>query len=372
MVYDADALSCVIADLYEAALEPELWDGVAPRLARAFDASSAVLKTYRASGEVDLLEATDNVKQGPKDQALADHWHRNDLWVDRSKAYGPGRVIIGHELVPFSELEETGYYRDWLRLLAIHDVVGGVVDVGGGLGVLGIHRDRAEAAVAEGERRAAAVLLPHLERALRIRDRLSPMAHRATLAALEYSGLAVIVLTGSRRAVFVNAAADRILSDTRELSMTGGRLRAADPSTDLRLGAALVGALANAQGGRHRPPSGVALHRPGRGPLIALAVPLPERAGAHGEPGVLLLLRDPERSAPGAGLLRDLFGLTPSEAGVAAALCRGASVGAIAAEFHVGLSTVRTHLKNVMLKTNTKRQAELVALLLGARDTAGE
>lgn len=369
---DAGArLSQVIGSFYEAALDPNLWTGLAPQVAAAFDASSAVLKTYDASGAVGLLEVTDNFGHAPKDEALADYWHRNDLWVERSAAYGAGRVVVGHELVPASELEETGYYRDWLRPLAIHDLVGGVVPLGGGLGVLGVHRDRAEAVFGARETRTAAILLPHLERALKIQARLAPVARQAASTALEQSGVAALVVDGAtRRILYLNAAAEHLLARTPELSVTRGRLAARDPLSETRLAVALSRALATAQGRPQPPPSAVALPRSERSPLILTAAPLPAAVSLRGAPGVLVLLRDPETSSPRARVLQELFGLTATEASVAAAICRGASLPDVAVELRIGLSTVRTHLKSVMLKTNTRRQAELVALLFSAAGTA--
>ena len=90
---------------------------------------------------------------------------------------------------------------------------------------------------------------------------------------------------------------------------------------------------------------------------------------AFGEdrPAVLLFIRDPE--APLAvARLRELFGLTRTEAAVAAALARGQSLEDIAVQRGIGLGTVRTHLKRILAKTGTHRQAQAVALL--ARSTA--
>jgi len=73
-------------------------------------------------------------------------------------------------------------------------------------------------------------------------------------------------------------------------------------------------------------------------------------------------LRDPE--APiAAARLGDLFGLTRAESAVAAALGRGAAPDEIAADLGIGLATVRSHLKRILAKTGTHRQAEAVALL---------
>lgn len=57
------------------------------------------------------------------------------------------------------------------------------------------------------------------------------------------------------------------------------------------------------------------------------------------------------------------FGLTPAELRVASALVRGSSLAEITLEQGVARSTVAFHLRNLFDKTETRRQAELVALL---------
>lgn len=67
--------------------------------------------------------------------------------------------------------------------------------------------------------------------------------------------------------------------------------------------------------------------------------------------------------------LRDLFGFTRMEAVIAADLAGGLSLDAVAARRGIGGATVRSHLKRILAKTGTHRQAEAVALI--ARSVAG-
>jgi DNA-binding NarL/FixJ family response regulator len=64
------------------------------------------------------------------------------------------------------------------------------------------------------------------------------------------------------------------------------------------------------------------------------------------------------------GLLRRLYTLTRAESKVAALLVRGNDVKAVSEQLEVSLNTTRTHVKRVLRKTNTRRQAELVAVVL--------
>ena len=65
-----------------------------------------------------------------------------------------------------------------------------------------------------------------------------------------------------------------------------------------------------------------------------------------------------------ASILDRLFGLTRAEARVANSLVQGLSPKDIAAASGVALGTVRTQLKSVFAKTRSRRQAELVRLLI--------
>ena len=63
-------------------------------------------------------------------------------------------------------------------------------------------------------------------------------------------------------------------------------------------------------------------------------------------------------------VLRGLFGLTSSEASLATHLVQSKGLAAAAGRSSMGINTARTHLKRIFAKTETSRQAELVALLL--------
>jgi DNA-binding CsgD family transcriptional regulator len=89
---------------------------------------------------------------------------------------------------------------------------------------------------------------------------------------------------------------------------------------------------------------------------------------ARGQPPVeaaLVLIHDCDRYAvPPKQRLRDAYGLTAAEAGVAQLLLRGAGMPEIASELHISVETARTHLRRVLGKTGVHRQSDLILLLL--------
>ena len=65
--------------------------------------------------------------------------------------------------------------------------------------------------------------------------------------------------------------------------------------------------------------------------------------------------------------LRDLFGLTEAEAGLAQALQSGVALSDYAGGRALSLNTVYTHLRRLREKTGSSRMAELIHKLNGLR-----
>jgi DNA-binding CsgD family transcriptional regulator len=75
----------------------------------------------------------------------------------------------------------------------------------------------------------------------------------------------------------------------------------------------------------------------------------------------LVSLRD--LPTPSDRILQRLYGLSPAEVRIAQGISRGDSLGEVAASTGIRITTARTHLASIFEKTNTRRQAKLVAIL---------
>jgi len=100
-------------------------------------------------------------------------------------------------------------------------------------------------------------------------------------------------------------------------------------------------------------------------PIILRMMTIPENAQGLflGASAVLVFARLRRWSQPSAQLLSRIFGLTPAESRLAAALSDGSTLIEAAKALNISWETARTQLKAVFAKTNTHRQSELVALL---------
>ena len=102
-------------------------------------------------------------------------------------------------------------------------------------------------------------------------------------------------------------------------------------------------------------------------PLNLLVTPVVAHKALRVEVGTaaMVFVGDPEvREETDADLLSLFYDLSHAEARVASLLVHGKSVKEVSEGLQVSLNTARTHLKRIFEKTGTRRQAELMQLIL--------
>lgn len=97
-------------------------------------------------------------------------------------------------------------------------------------------------------------------------------------------------------------------------------------------------------------------------PLVLHTIPLGESGSSEQNTVIVLVdLRYSPRPTP--GVLQKLFDLTPAEARLAIEIAGGRTLSETSVKMGLSNATLRTQLSAVFNKTQTRRQAELVALL---------
>jgi DNA-binding NarL/FixJ family response regulator len=180
-------------------------------------------------------------------------------------------------------------------------------------------------------------------------------------AALDRLPVGVIVVDGTGHTLYLNRRGATLCAAEDGLILgTGGLCRASSPTETATLLSAIAETVAGGQ------TKALSINRPSlKRPLSALISPLPNHL-PEGGPSAALYISDPDDLplVPTEQLAR-LLDLTPSEARIARSLALGLSLEDAAAASEVTVSTARTYLKQVFMKTGTARQAELVKLVLG-------
>jgi len=180
------------------------------------------------------------------------------------------------------------------------------------------------------------------------------------LSVFEALGYGGFVLDREKRVLAHNSIAVKVLGSG--LTLQAGRVAATDRASNRRLHR-MVEAVLGGEG----PPgaASVSVQRDSRLPLLVLILRLEDGGWVAANAARLLLIAcDPERSRmPQGHMLAEMFGLTPTEVGVAIGIATGRQLAEIAADRGVGIETVRWYSKVVFGKTQTRGQAELAALL---------
>lgn len=356
-------------DLYAAVLDGAPLDPVLQRLATALGASRMLVHRMGAERPEAAAYAclgAHNIDPAALD-AYATHWIAHDPWVRASQAMPPGTYDM-RDLADEAAVLRTPFYNDFLARhgAVIHGMTSYFEQPGEVTGVLTLWRERQQGHFAPDALALLRSLAPHIERACIAEGRLRGGAVAlGTIDALR-DGAAVIDRIG--RVLHANPALLGMLRRRDGLGLGPAGLVAADAASQAALDALVGRALLAAQG--HGPPQGaerVALPRPsGAAPWLAEALPMPLTAAGRmgGRAGVLLLVADADaRRPPTERLLAQSFGLTPSEASLAASLMAGIPLAEHARRRRIAMPTVRTHLAHLLRKTGTRRQAELVAKL---------
>lgn len=215
----------------------------------------------------------------------------------------------------------------------------------------------------------AARLTPHLQRAVTTSFRLAGLgALNASLGeALARLEQSVLLVDGEGRVVFASASAETLLRSSGALRTERGRLSASRAVETRALQRLIAEASCTSLGGGVSPGGTLALPQPSDDtPLAVVVAPLRDLRPLLGaaRPTAIVLAGAPS-AAPTASAptLRALYGLTPAEAAVAAAIGGGRPLAAAAADLGISPLTARTHLKRVFDKTGVHRQVELVRLI---------
>jgi len=172
---------------------------------------------------------------------------------------------------------------------------------------------------------------------------------------LDTIGVPIFVVERDAHLRYANAAGEAVLSHGEPLRIIDNVLSADYLPDSQRLKTAIANSFAAGE-------SQVVMMKDSgaRQPPIAVIVPM--RNGAEIQALVFLRQTAPSTVAL-VNSLRQLFRLSPAEASIAIALATGADLQEIAEERSVKLNTLRSQIASIMAKTNTRRQAELVALV---------
>jgi DNA-binding CsgD family transcriptional regulator len=359
----------VIQSLYDAAMDEALWPHALQRLTDYTGSQAATFWTLDSSGEPRLPILTiynfdpdfmreylaGMVPHDPTVQYLVQH---------------PAEGIVHDGLVISEREKDRHHYYDWhgRHSETRFRMVGQAHPAPGAQAGVALHRTQHAGRYESDDLERFSFVYAHLQRALAIGFRLGSLSalNQATVEVLDRNSAAIVLLDDQRRVVLANRAADalRTASDGAGLSSKGVVLARRQDQAKLNtlIAEALSDVTLPVSGGFMR-----ASRPSGKRPYAILVAQVRGRYPALStlRPAICILITDPEAKIPlPVDRLRSAFGLTSAEAKLAAVLGSGEDLRSAAAKLEITYGTARVRLADIFQKTQTRRQAELVQVLL--------
>lgn len=168
---------------------------------------------------------------------------------------------------------------------------------------------------------------------------------------LDQVTLGVVLFDEKRAVIRKNSQADTVLGQV--ISYANGRLSVSSSQTSGQLRMALDAAIDHSENSEV-----ITVSEEGRRPLLVQFIAL-----AQGARAAMMMLDTEAEPNVSEALVARLFGLTPTEARVAAAIARGQRTEQIALDMGISSTTLAFHMRNIFRKAGVGRQQDLMALV---------
>lgn len=359
-----EVLNGLIGEIYDSVLHPEHWNETLAQITNTlcplgWDAAF-ILWESSAPPAARFVAAT-GLAAGVQEIYAAVYAGRHE-WSRKMMRYGNGSVVDSNDIMTREEFAETEFSRHFLAPWGIDRLVGVLLDRRGGER-LGLMIPGPGDRDIEKLKRGMRTLAPHIQRAMRISDRLATLelAAGAARAAADAAPFAIfslddqlnILAANSRAAHYEKAGFVRLAGDRFAFTSAASQKIIADLM-------------------RGPNPAGLAFQTLGKGgrecPVLAARITrqsVPQIGGVALGASLIVTLGSAPGETPVVAVDRiaQWFGLTPAEARLAVALDAGQSLQDYAAQRAISLNAVRFLLKGVFRKTGATSQAQLLATL---------
>jgi DNA-binding CsgD family transcriptional regulator len=367
-VNEAEEVSLLIGDIYDASLDAALWTNAFDSISRFVgDCGATLISQDAITRKIDLHFMLGHDQQYV-DMYSERYFRINPLFppVMFLDTEQPQTVA---DVIPVQEFCRTRFAREWLAPQGICDSVFSILEKSSvGCTVFMTMRRRL---VDDEMRRRFSMILPHVRRALLIGNVIDH--HRVEAAALAdtldtlVSGM--FIVSGTGRIIHANASGYAMVAEARVLRAPDGRLTATDPAADQAL-LDIFTAAGNGDTALGR--RGVAVPLKARDDERYVAHVLPLTSGARRKAGIsygavaAIFVRKAALDLPSPPIvIAQDFQLTPAELRVLFSIIEMDGVSEVAEVLGITEATVRTHLHRLFEKTGAGRQTDLVKLVAG-------
>lgn len=362
----------LIDHTYRAVLDTQLWPAVLNKLADAVGAYQAVMPSFDWQANV---FATIAPRTDPEALTIYNnHWAFRDEAAARTAKQPAGIIRSLDDLIPREAFAATPVFNEYWRPNGF-----GLAVIGANLvceaqfsALLCVFKAPGSENFSSQQRRFFAAALPHIMRAICLNRRLRDLEIDTAAFPLRFetSEQAVLLTDACARVVRANAAAKAALDEGDGIFLREGRLSVnGNPAAVQKL----VFSCAHCYPGNDSLGGELTVPRERkRTPLHITVAPLRAAESMKAVPWTgttppvaIVSITDPDSERlQRENNLRQRFQLTPAEAALAGEIMKGDGRKAAARRCEITDGTAKCHLAKIFEKTGTRRQAELIRLLI--------
>lgn len=362
------SITSLVRAIHSASVSADEWPGVLEELRTHLDARVVTLGHHEFTTGADFA-----LWESPKDayfsQNMAAFSTRNPWFLSRDD-YVEGRVTTGDEMISYSDLRRTDFYRDFLKPRGLlHRLCGVVAQRSSGVHFISAYRAEDQCPFGAREKSILQFLTVHIALSLESQWRWQEADDfsRALLTLIDHDANPVILVTAGAEPIYRNPAARRLLDERNGLRLEGMRVVAASPADEGLLRETISRVAEDDHAQASALPHVVTLAcAPPALPIVAVVrfagQVFVREAGERRGLVVITVLGGHALHDPAACAFARQYELTSAQSKVNALIFDGQPPSTIAHSLSISENTVRSHLKQIFHKTATHGQMDLVHL----------
>jgi DNA-binding CsgD family transcriptional regulator len=358
------AFSDLVGQVYDCSLDKDRWPAVLGEICGVLRGKMADLSVFDGSGAAMQVHASHGWPPELLDRVLR-HTHLNPA-LPLGMVHPLGEPWCGSREMGVERFRRTLYWQSCMKGEGTLDLV-----------AVTITRKTTQTgfwAVTGGEERGvfsdedldfARAITPHIRRAVEISGVIQHQAsvERTLHRMLDRLAAGAVIVTPDGLIRFRNEAAEAELRNGTFVREVQGRLVGARAEV-ARVLAQLGSHPTRRQGGFD------VVVADGTGRQLHITWACLDRVAEAADAPFLLLLKEPEPDLrTPLGMAAEIFGLTAAEIQTLAQILEGRSLDEAGQVLGIARSTVKSHLDDIFAKSGTRRQAELVARVMGLATT---
>ncbi|TVR98980.1 MAG: helix-turn-helix transcriptional regulator [Rhodospirillales bacterium] len=360
----------LVADFYSASMDDRFWPAALAKLKETLGADVCALARHDFTRDRGQLEQSVGVDVSLMN-TYSDPYAEGNPWLKREDLFRePGAVLVGAEIVKGTDAAASEFFQRWMVPQGLEHQLFGVLERNSSeMQYLFAARSAQSHPFGDADKSLLRRLLPYLQRGLRAGQvlRRSQNVRQLALDTLDLMPMGIVLISLGGAVLATNRVARAVMAERQAFNVGRSGLEIAREGRISRVRDLIADAIQSKGHNQGPRPFGFSVSRPnGQRPLSIWIWPVRAlERHSWDDPAAVMFIGDPDYSGDiDEGRLRQLYGLTAAEARVAALLASGYRLDEIAEMLDVAYETTRKHLKRVLSKAHTDRQAELVRMIM--------